>query len=246
MACATFGKRASGSVGNDALNHPGRRALGRAIVMLSGLLLASCATAPPPMLLSTFPGQLPAGGQFATRDDVLQPGDVLRIRVWRQEEFSGDFTIGPDSVLVHPLYQNLKVAGLRLSDARERVAEFLATFVQGADLVVEPLYPVTVAGEVRQPNLYHVARGTTVAQAIGQAGGVTTQGRLDKIILQRGGSSMTIGITGDYSQWGAAPVNSGDQLFVQRRSEFSFLRDVFQPVTSLAILILNIVRVSQN
>jgi protein involved in polysaccharide export with SLBB domain len=170
------------------------------------------------MLLSTVPGQLPTAGQFATRDDVLQPGDVLRIQVWRQEEFSGDFAIGPDNVL----------------------------FVQAADLVIEPLYPVTVAGEVRQPNLYHVPRGTTVAQAIGRAGGVTTQGRLDKIILQRRDSAMTIGITGDYSQWGAAPVNSGDQLFVERRRDFRFLRDVFQPVTTLAILILNIVRVSQN
>jgi polysaccharide export outer membrane protein len=198
------------------------------------------------MLLSTVPGQLPTAGQFATRDDVLQPGDVLRIQVWRQEEFSGDFAIGPDNVLLHPLYQNVQVGGLRLSAARERLAEFLATFVQAADLVIEPLYPVTVAGEVRQPNLYHVPRGTTVAQAIGRAGGVTTQGRLDKIILQRRDSAMTIGITGDYSQWGAAPVNSGDQLFVERRRDFRFLRDVFQPVTTLAILILNIVRVSQN
>ncbi len=218
MACATEGKRASVSVANDPFNRPGRRALGRAVVLSSGLLLAACATAPPPMLLSTVPGQLPTAGQFATRDDVLQPGDVLRIQVWRQEEFSGDFAIGPDNVL----------------------------FVQAADLVIEPLYPVTVAGEVRQPNLYHVPRGTTVAQAIGRAGGVTTQGRLDKIILQRRDSAMTIGITGDYSQWGAAPVNSGDQLFVERRRDFRFLRDVFQPVTTLAILILNIVRVSQN
>lgn len=236
MACATKGNRA---------HRFGRRNLGRTFVTVSGLLLASCATAPPPMLLSTMPGPLPSGAQGFVRDDVLRPGDVLRVQVWRQEEFSGDYTIGPDSVLVHPLYQSVRVGGLPLSTARERLHEFISTFAQDAQLVVEPLYPVTVAGEVREPNLYHVARGTTIAQAIAQAGGPTQQGRMDRIVLQRGDSAMTVSLTGAYSQYGTVPVSSGDQLFVQRRADFRFLRDVFQPVTTVAILVLNVIRVSR-
>lgn len=208
--------------------------------------MASCAMAgPPPMLLSTVSGSLPTGAP-QVMNEVLRPGDVLRIQVWRQPEFSGDFTIGPDGVLVHPLYQNVQVGGLRLEEARGRLAEFIATFASNAQFVVEPLYPVTVAGEVRQPNLYHVPRGTTMAQAIAQAGGPTDRGRLDRIVLQRGDSAMTISLTGEYSRYGSVPVNSGDQLFVARRPDFRIIRDVFQPVTTIAILVLNIVRVSRN
>ena len=45
------------------------------------------------------------------RDPVLRPGDMLRITVWRHPEMSGDFAVAPDSTLVHPLYQAVRVAG---------------------------------------------------------------------------------------------------------------------------------------
>jgi polysaccharide export outer membrane protein len=179
-------------------------------------------------------------------NDILQPGDVLRVNIWRQPEFSGDFAIGPDSVLVHPLYQDIRVGGLELTAARQRLADFLSTYLQDAHLVVQPLYPVTVAGEVGEPNLYHFTRGTTVAQAIAQAGGPTAEGRLDRVVLQRGDANVTGSLTAEFSQFGALPVGSGDQIFVQRRTTFNFFRDVMAPVTNLAVLALTIVRISNG
>src|SRR5436853_3239668 len=44
-------------------------------------------------------------------DRALRPGDVLRINVWRHPELSGDFVVAPDSTLVDPVYQVVKVAG---------------------------------------------------------------------------------------------------------------------------------------
>jgi len=44
-------------------------------------------------------------------DPALRPGDVLRINVWRHPELSGDFVVAPDSTLVDPVYQVVKVAG---------------------------------------------------------------------------------------------------------------------------------------
>jgi len=60
-------------------------------------------------------------GQRTTRalsDPVLRPGDVLRITVWRHPEMSGEFVVAPDSTLVHPLYQVVKVAGAPLPVAK--------------------------------------------------------------------------------------------------------------------------------
>lgn len=167
-------------------------------------------------------------------DPLLSPGDVLRITVWRSPEFSGEFVVAPDSTLVHPLYQGVKVGGVRVSMVKSRLRSFLTAYEQNPQIVVEPLFPVTVVGEVRLPNLYSLPQGTTIAQAIGRAGGPTERGRLDRVRLQRQGQVAIIDVSAAQQQYGATPVQSGDQLLVGRRSDFSLLRDVLGPVASLA------------
>jgi polysaccharide export outer membrane protein len=169
----------------------------------------------------------------ALRDPGLRPGDVLRVTVWRHPEMSGEFVIAPDSTLVQPLYQVLKVGGASLPVARERLRGLLTTYEQDVQLVVEPLFPVTVAGEVRTPNLYHLAQGTTFAQAIGQAGGLTEAGRLDRVRVIRRDGEMVIDLARGYSKYEALPISSGDQILVGRRSTFNLLRDVLYPLTSV-------------
>src|SRR5438552_16914622 len=105
------------------------------------------------------------------QDPALRPGDVLRINVWRHPELSGDFVVAPDSTLVDPVYQVVKVAGVPLSVVRERLRGVLSTYEQGVPCVVEPVFPVPVAGEVRQPRLCRVPEGTAFAPAVAHAGG---------------------------------------------------------------------------
>jgi len=180
------------------------------------------------------------------RDPVLRPGDMLRITVWRHPELSGDFAVAPDSALVHPLYQRVKVAGTPLSTVRERLRGLLVTYEQGVDFVIEPLFAVTVAGEVRLPNLYHLPQGTTFAQAIARAGGPTELGRLDKVHVIRRDSSMVIDLGRGYSRYEALPIASGDQVLVARRSSFNVLRDVLYPVASLTAAVAAVLAYSRN
>ena len=168
-----------------------------------------------------------------SKDPMLRPGDELRITVWRHAELSGDFVVAPDSTLVHPLYQAVKVAGAPLPVVRERLRGLLTPYEQGVDFVIEPLLAVTVAGEVRQPNLYRLSDGTTFAQAIAQAGGPTELGRLDKVRVIRRDSAMTINLGSGYSRYEALRIASGDQVLVARRSSFNVLRDVLYPLASL-------------
>src|SRR5437868_2076431 len=129
-------------------------------------------------------------------DPGLQPGDVIRITVWHHPEMSGEFVIAEDGTLIHPLYQVIKVAGIPLPAVKERLRTLLATYEQDVQLVIEPLYPVTVAGEVRQPNLYRLPGGTTYAQAIAMAGGPTEQGRLDRVRVVRKNRDMVLDLAG--------------------------------------------------
>src|SRR5439155_5127955 len=150
---------------------------------------------------------VPLGSALAQRPDrpledpALRPGDVLRINVWRHPELSGDFVVAPDSTLVDPVYQVVKVAGARLPVVRERLRGGLASFEQGVPFVLESLFPVTVAGEVRQPNLYRLPQGTTFSQAIAQAGGPTELGRLDKVRVIRRDGAMAINLGSGYSKY---------------------------------------------
>jgi polysaccharide export outer membrane protein len=167
----------------------------------------------------------------ATDVHVLQPGDAVRVTVWRKPEFSGEFVVAADSSLRHPLFQAVRVAGVPLAVAKQRVYEFLSRFEQDPQLVLEPLLHVTVIGEVRQPNLYALRPETTLSQAVAIAGGASERGRLDRVLLRRGGREIVVDLTRPDEALAGLLIRSGDQLVVERRREV--LRDVVGPLAAL-------------
>jgi protein involved in polysaccharide export with SLBB domain len=195
--------------------------------------------------LASGAAQRPSPPRPLPTEPVLRPGDALRIDVWRHPEMSGEFVVAPDSALEHPLYQVVKVAGVPLPLVRQRLDSLLGRYEQGVQFVVEPLFPVTVAGEVRQPNLYRLPQGTSFAQAVAKAGGPTELGRLDKVRVIRRDSAMVIDLASGYSRYGTLPIASGDQVLVSRRSSFNLLRDVLYPAASLTAAVAAILAYSR-
>jgi polysaccharide export outer membrane protein len=176
----------------------------------------------------------------------VSPGDILRITVWRHPELSGEFPIAGDGTLLHPLYQRVQVVGVTLGVAKERLRELLATYEQDAQLTLQPLFPVSVGGEVRQPNLYRLPEGTTVAQAVATAGGPTERGRLDRVRLLRGQRVINFDLTSGVARTEGDRIVSGDQILVARQSNFSFVRDVIVPVTSVTAAVAAMISVSRQ
>src|SRR5258708_18529620 len=119
---------------------------------------------------------VPLGAASAQRlarpggDPALRPGDVLRINVWRHPELSGDFVVAPDSTLVDPVYQVVRVAGAPLPVGRERLRAVLSTYEQGVPFVLEPVFPVTVAGGRRPPHPSPVRAGSALPAATPDGG----------------------------------------------------------------------------
>src|SRR5690348_13451415 len=165
----------------------------------------------------------PAGAQSDVADTSgvqLFPGDVLRITVWRQPEMSGEFVIGPDGTITHPLYRELKVVGMPLSAVQDRVRTFLDRFETNPQFVMLPMLRIIVAGEVRTPNVYTVPVGSTIAAVIALAGGPTDRGRLDQVRLQRGTGSFLLDLTRPEERAMRTSIRSGDQILVGRRRNF--------------------------
>jgi len=162
---------------------------------------------------------------------VLRPGDLIRITVWRQPELSGDFRILEDGTIGHPLYQAIAATSTPLPEVRERIRSFLTRLINDPQVVVEPLLSVAVGGEVRTPGLFTLPLGTTVSQAIAQAGGGGDEGSLRKVRLIRDNKREMLDLTDPRANRGSMPVRSGDQIFVSRRG--NVFRDLVGPLASI-------------
>jgi polysaccharide export outer membrane protein len=173
-----------------------------------------------------------AAAQGAAADSVyLRPGDVIHLVVFRQPELSGDFTVSPEGTVLHPLLSQVSVVGVPRSVIRERLRDALSRFERDPSFVFDFLYRVGVGGEVRNPNLYTLSPETTLGQALAAAGGVTENGRLDRVHLIRNGSDVVLDLQRADGSAAEMRVRSGDQIRVPRRS--SAMRDFIAPVAAV-------------
>ena len=107
---------------------------------------------------------------------TARPGDTVTVTVWERESLSGSATVDINGQVNLPL-GTVKVAGLTLDQITQRVTEGLKTYVVEPTVVVAITpaseFTVHVTGAVRSPGAFKVVNGTTLQEAIAQAGGFT-------------------------------------------------------------------------
>jgi polysaccharide export outer membrane protein len=160
----------------------------------------------------------------------LNPGDQIRIVVWRNPEYSGDFSIASNGTITHPLYREVQVTGIPMASVEERLRTFLSRYLTNPQFVIQPLVRVIVGGEVRTPNIFSVPQETTIAQAVALAGGPTDRGDLRNVSVIRDRQAIKFDLGRPDSDAGVLQIRSGDQILVARKGA-SFLT-VLGPVTS--------------
>lgn len=186
-------------------------------------------------------------------ESYLTPGDSVRVTVWRKPEFSGDFVVGPDGTITHPLYRTVKVADVPWRTAEANIRAFLSQYDENPQFVAEPLVRVSISGEVTRPQVFAVNPRTPLAEAVARAGGATREGRRDRVRVfrpERDGTRRELVVDLEHPERGLAlsPVHSGDEILIDRRR--SFLRDVLVPtltvIGSIASVGLLIERATRN
>ena len=182
-------------------------------------------------LLVAVAASAPAAAQSVTLPTdtgvVLHPGDLVQIVVWRNTELSGQFPVGASGALVHPLYQQVPIAGIPLAQAEQRLVTFLKKYETDPQVVIVPLLHITVAGAVAKPSLYNLPRETSLGEAIALAGGPAADGTLNKVKLYRDGRETNIDLQSPLSPWASRPIESGDVIIVGRPT--SFFKNIFLP-----------------
>lgn len=173
-------------------------------------------------------------------NDHLQPGDVVRLRIWREEDLSGEYAVDQDGVAVFPKIGAQRVTEDSPATLREKLLEEYRVYLVNPSIEVWLLRRVNVLGAVGRPGLYVVDPTMTIADALAEAGGALPHGRPDEVELLRDGEQVTANIT-QQARISELPLRSGDQLIVPERSWFARHSGVVIPVAgSLIVTMINI------
>jgi len=155
--------------------------------------------------------------------DVVRPGDLIRLKIWREPDMSGDIPVDEAGVAALPRLGQLRVANLAADSLKKMLLSSYAKYLRDPAIDITVLRRITVLGAVRTPNVYHVDPTMTVADAVAMAGGPAADGRMNQVELRRRGPGTTMkryelnrdALIAD------TPLRSGDELFVPQRSWLS-------------------------
>jgi polysaccharide export outer membrane protein len=188
---------------------------------------------------STAYAQTPATDPGLSGAQGLNPGDQIRIVVWKNPQMSGDFAIAANGTITHPLYREIQVTGIPLSVVEDRIRTFLTKYETNPQFVIQPLVRVIVGGEVRTPNILSVPPETTIAQAVALAGGPTDRGLLDQVQLIRDRQVVKLDLSRPDSDVGILQVRSGDQIMIGRRgrSATEYLTPIISSIGAAAAIV---------
>lgn len=161
----------------------------------------------------------PAAPARAQEDgSALQPGDVLRLLIWRQPDMSGDFMVDETGMVTLPMLGPRRAAGIPITQLRAALVSEFQQQLRTPSITVTPLRRINVLGEVNKPGVYPVDLTVTLSEVIAMAGGVNPQGDVRKIsVVGKDGRVITrrIGPDATLTETG---IRSGDQVLVGSRS----------------------------
>ena len=113
-----------------------------------------------------------------------------------------------------------------------------AKYLRNPTVEVTVLRRITVLGAVRNPGVYSADPTMTVAEVLALAGGVSPDGKRDRVQLIRNGNPLSLNLAPGTHMMTTA-LRSGDQLYVPQRSwisrNFAWVIGVTFSLTGLAL-----------
>lgn len=153
----------------------------------------------------------------ATNAMVLRPGDVIRLRIWREPDLSGEFPVDERGVVVFPKIGPYTVTDESPDALKARLVQAYRRYLRNPSIDITLMRRVTIMGEVRSPGAYQVDATMTLADAIALAGGSTSSGDANEIELYRGGEKLDTRFD-QRTLIGDTPIRSGDYIYVPEKN----------------------------
>ena len=134
-------------------------------------------------------------GTFAAEDSKvvdhykIQPGDVLLVSVWKEEDLIQEVIVRPDGQITFPLVGEAKAAGNSIENLRLLISERLKKYIPDPVVTVSVRQlagnTIYVIGKVNRPGVFPIVRNVDVMQALSLAGGTSTYAALNDIKILR-------------------------------------------------------------
>jgi polysaccharide export outer membrane protein len=119
----------------------------------------------------------------------LQPGDVLSISVWKEQDLQTDVLVRPDGAFSFPLAGDVPAVGKTVEDVRTLLIERLKRFIPTPVVTVAVKQiggnRIYVVGRVNHAGDFPLSSPLDVMQAIALAGGTTPFAAINDIVILR-------------------------------------------------------------
>jgi protein involved in polysaccharide export with SLBB domain len=170
--------------------------------------------------------------------EIIRPGDSIRLRIWREPDLSGDFAVDAGGVATLPRLGPVNVGAMTPDSLHNYLLAGFAKYIRNPTVEVTVLRRITVLGAVRNPGVYSADPTMTVAEVLALAGGVSVDGKRDRIQLIRNGAPLDLRLAPGAHMANTA-LRSGDQIYVPQRSwlsrNFPWVIGVTLSLTGLAL-----------
>jgi len=125
-----------------------------------------------------------------TSDYTVGPGDVLKIGVFKEKDFTGDFKISSKGMLNYPVIGDIDIRGKTEEEIKAILMEILAKdYLQNPKVTVAVKeynsQKVLIVGSVVKPGVYSLKRKTYLLDIVSMAGGISKGGSKKIVVLRK-------------------------------------------------------------
>lgn len=160
---------------------------------------------------------LPANGATKERFSYrLGSGDKLEIKVFNQEDLTGEYTVNGEGKISMPLIGTIKLDNMTLQELEEHLKSKLSPdFLINPRISIQVLNyrPFYIMGEVNSPASYAYVNGMTYLTAVAIAGGFTYRAKESYVFVVRADDPKKEEIKVDIESF----VRPGDIIRVDER-----------------------------
>lgn len=152
---------------------------------------------------------------------ILEPGDGVRLSFYNiTEDISGDYHVQQGELIQLPYIGIIRTGEKEFSEIKSEIESKYNALYRGVEVIVLPLYRISVLGEVRNPGVYYVTGVEKLLDVIALAGGETADSDMSEVYVERKDQEFILDAEKLIEEDGQEKdfyLISGDRVFVSRK-----------------------------
>lgn len=157
--------------------------------------------------------------ETSDQGSTFNPGDKVKVMMWRQKDITGEYQISADGNLRMPLVGAVPASGLPVDALVDTLVAYYSAYIKNPQIIVIPMFRVTILGAVKMPGSYWVSGSEKVTDLIAMAGGLGGKAVMEKTKITRGDKVIVVNAA-EFLRAGKTlgdiGVQSGDIVVVPR------------------------------